>query len=127
MESREDHSDWTRERVTFAAAYGDERVIAYLFLPKTAAPPFQAVLYWPGGYAYEARSSDELDDFNDDGPGRSRPRRARRGVSRLPRDLRTRSVAVPELGAEQFKDLSAPSSTWRPDPTSTPSAWPSWG
>ena len=27
--------DWTREKVTFTAAYGGERMSAYLFLPKT--------------------------------------------------------------------------------------------
>jgi hypothetical protein len=41
-------ADWTREKVTFNAAYGDERVIAYLYLPKNASPPFQTVVYFPG-------------------------------------------------------------------------------
>ena len=30
---------WRRERVTFAAAYGDERVIAYVLLPRRGSPP----------------------------------------------------------------------------------------
>ena len=41
-------ADWTREKVSFNAAYGDERVIAYLYLPKNASPPFQTVVYFPG-------------------------------------------------------------------------------
>jgi predicted esterase len=63
VEHREDHPEWTRERVTFAAAYDEERVIAHLFLPKTAAPPFQAILYWPGVGANILRSSEQLDEF----------------------------------------------------------------
>jgi dienelactone hydrolase len=43
--------DWTHERVTFAAAYGSERVTAHVFTPVNAAPPFQAVVYVPGGYS----------------------------------------------------------------------------
>jgi pimeloyl-ACP methyl ester carboxylesterase len=36
---------WRRETVTFDAAYGDERVIAHLYLPRNAAPPYQTVIY----------------------------------------------------------------------------------
>jgi dienelactone hydrolase/predicted Ser/Thr protein kinase len=43
--------DWTQERVSFNAAYGGERVVAYLFLPKGAAPPYQTVVYFPGSGA----------------------------------------------------------------------------
>jgi dienelactone hydrolase len=42
---------WSRAKVTFDAAYGQERVTAYLFLPKNASPPFQTVVYFPGGFA----------------------------------------------------------------------------
>ena len=51
-----------KERVSFTAAYGKDRVTAYLFLPKNAKPPFQAVLFWPGSGAIRARSSDPLPD-----------------------------------------------------------------
>ena len=47
---------WTMERVTFDAAYGNERVMAYLFLPKTAAPPYQTVVLFPGGNAVQDRT-----------------------------------------------------------------------
>ena len=33
--------------MSYNAAYGDERVPAYLFLPKNSKPPFQTVLYFP--------------------------------------------------------------------------------
>ena len=43
---------WSRTKATFDAAYGHERAAAYLFLPKNASPPFQAVVYFPGGFAF---------------------------------------------------------------------------
>jgi dienelactone hydrolase len=45
--ARESTEDWTREKITFAAAYGHERMAAYLFLPKHARPPFQTVIFFP--------------------------------------------------------------------------------
>ncbi len=39
----EETDDWKCEKITFAAAYGNERVMAYLFLPKRSRPPFQTV------------------------------------------------------------------------------------
>jgi cephalosporin-C deacetylase-like acetyl esterase len=57
VESVEETDDWKRQKITFAAAYGNERVIAYLFLPKKWQPPFQAVVYFPGSGAIDIRSS----------------------------------------------------------------------
>jgi dienelactone hydrolase len=42
---------WRRQRITFNAAYGNERVIAYLYLPKHGLPPYQTVVYFPHGGA----------------------------------------------------------------------------
>ena len=50
---------WTKERVRFDAAYGDERVVAYLFRPKGHAPPYQTVVFFPGAAALR-QSSDQL-------------------------------------------------------------------
>ena len=36
------------EKVSYAAAYGGERIPAYLFLPKNGKPPYQVVLGFPG-------------------------------------------------------------------------------
>jgi dienelactone hydrolase len=52
---------WRKEKVTFAAAYEDQQVGAYLFLPRTAAPPFQAVVYFPSGIASGERDSRHLE------------------------------------------------------------------
>ena len=51
LEETEMTESWIREKVTFDAAYGNERVIAHVFLPKNVSPPFHAVVYFPGGYA----------------------------------------------------------------------------
>jgi len=51
---------WRRERIAFDAAYGGERVIAYLFLPKRVEPPYQTVVYFPGAGAYRDQTFGEL-------------------------------------------------------------------
>lgn len=50
--------DWKEEKISFDAAYGNERVIAYLFLPKKGSPPYQTVVFFPGANAFRTRSSD---------------------------------------------------------------------
>jgi pimeloyl-ACP methyl ester carboxylesterase len=51
---------WVRERVSFDAAYGNERVIALLFLPKGVEPPYQTVIWFPGDDVFLPRSIDNL-------------------------------------------------------------------
>jgi dienelactone hydrolase len=53
LDAREERVDessphWRRETVSFRAAYGDERVLAHLFLPKDAPPPYQVVAIMGG-------------------------------------------------------------------------------
>jgi hypothetical protein len=65
----ESSKDWIQEKITFNAAYGNERVIAYLFLPRKGVPPYQTVIYFPaiGPFDYR-RSSKDLDkswEFDD--------------------------------------------------------------
>ena len=50
---------WTKQKVTFNAAYPNERVIAYLYLPKNVAPPYQAVVYYTGSGAIARGSSEK--------------------------------------------------------------------
>ena len=40
--------DWSIVTVSFDAAYGNDRVTAYLYLPKNTPPPYQTVIYFPG-------------------------------------------------------------------------------
>lgn len=51
------HPDWRREMVSFAAGYPEDRVIAHLFLPRNATPPYQTVVHYPGGDALLLDSS----------------------------------------------------------------------
>jgi cephalosporin-C deacetylase-like acetyl esterase len=61
VESVDDAGErWKKEKVSFAAAYGNERVAAYLFLPRHATPPYQVVVIFPGSNAIDQRSSSEL-------------------------------------------------------------------
>ena len=48
---------WKTERVSYAATYNRERIPAYLFLPKNVKPPYQTVLFVPGGWAFVLRNS----------------------------------------------------------------------
>jgi len=41
----EENSYWRREKISFAAAYGDERVLGYLYIPKHATSPYQTIIY----------------------------------------------------------------------------------
>ncbi|CAN5506646.1 hypothetical protein BH23ACI1_BH23ACI1_21290 [soil metagenome] len=62
IEATDDGSGhWRMETISFKAGYGEERVPAYLFLPKNAAPPYQTVVLFPSAYAREVRSSRYLD------------------------------------------------------------------
>ncbi len=45
------YDDYTIEKITFEAAYGNERIIAYLYLPANPDPPFQTIIFFPGAYA----------------------------------------------------------------------------
>ncbi len=42
---------WRHETIIFDAAYGEERVIAHLYLPRNSSPPYQTVIYFPGNSA----------------------------------------------------------------------------
>ena len=51
---------WRKEKITFDAVYDDDRVTAYLFLPKTGTPPYQTVVLFPGAGDVARPSSDDL-------------------------------------------------------------------
>ncbi len=54
---------WIKEKITFDAAYGNERMISYLFIPKNNTPPYQTVIYFPGATPIYLRSSENLSDM----------------------------------------------------------------
>jgi dienelactone hydrolase/predicted Ser/Thr protein kinase len=63
VESRRETPEWTQEKVTFDAAYGGERIIAWLFVPKNARPPYQTVIYFPGSAPLDQRSSQDIESY----------------------------------------------------------------
>jgi formylglycine-generating enzyme required for sulfatase activity/dienelactone hydrolase/predicted Ser/Thr protein kinase len=66
VEETEATQEWTRERVSFDAAYGRERVMAHLYLPKNSSPPYQLVVYFPGSGALWLDKLDTSDFWGND-------------------------------------------------------------
>jgi dienelactone hydrolase len=60
---QESPGGWILEKITFDAAYGGERVMANLFLPKNTPPPYQTVIYFPGSAVVNQRSSKDLENY----------------------------------------------------------------
>jgi len=56
----ESPENWIREKISFNAAYDNQRMMGYLFLPKKGAPPFETVIYSPGAGAFFLNSSENL-------------------------------------------------------------------
>jgi cephalosporin-C deacetylase-like acetyl esterase len=54
---RDTHPDWRIETVTFPAVYGNETIIAHVFLPKRGTPPFQTIVWVTGSSQYAMKSS----------------------------------------------------------------------
>ena len=59
----ENTADWTKEKITIDAGYGNERLPLFLFLPKNVHPPFQTVLFYPSARVYFMPSSQDLGDL----------------------------------------------------------------
>jgi dienelactone hydrolase len=53
--------EWRMERLSFASAYG-ERIPARLYVPRSARPPYQAILYFPSGAANVYPSLERFPD-----------------------------------------------------------------
>ena len=52
--------EWRVEKVSYAAAYGHERVPALLYLPRRGRPPYQTVVFFPGSGVLTQRSSAQI-------------------------------------------------------------------
>ncbi len=59
----EETADWREEKVTFDAAYGGQRISAYLFLPKHVRPPYQTLLFFPSARVRALGDSRKLGDL----------------------------------------------------------------
>jgi eukaryotic-like serine/threonine-protein kinase len=64
VETVDSTSQWRRETVSFNAAYGGERVLAHVLLPRNVAPPYQTVVYMPGIDALFLSSSENLANWH---------------------------------------------------------------
>ncbi|OGD19720.1 MAG: hypothetical protein A2Y69_06785 [Candidatus Aminicenantes bacterium RBG_13_59_9] len=51
---------WKVETVSYNSANDNERILTYLFIPKNVKPPYQAVVYFPGGSARDQKTSDKI-------------------------------------------------------------------
>jgi formylglycine-generating enzyme required for sulfatase activity/tRNA A-37 threonylcarbamoyl transferase component Bud32/dienelactone hydrolase len=60
VERRDSTAQWHREKVSYDAGYGGERLPAYVFLPRRGRPPYQAVVFFPGSLPLRVRSSERL-------------------------------------------------------------------
>jgi serine/threonine protein kinase/dienelactone hydrolase len=64
VEARQESPEgWIKEKITFDAAYGRERLVAYLFLPQNTLPPYQTVIYFPGSVSLDMRSSKDIESY----------------------------------------------------------------
>ena len=59
VEATETTGAVVKQTIVFDTAYG-ERMRAYLFLPGQASPPYQTVVFFPGGDAFRLTSSRDL-------------------------------------------------------------------
>jgi serine/threonine protein kinase len=54
--------DWIKEKISFNAAYNNERIFAYLYLPKDVSEPYQTIIIFPHSGATRRQSSEDLED-----------------------------------------------------------------
>jgi eukaryotic-like serine/threonine-protein kinase len=63
VDERNEHQEWVTEKISFETAYPGERMQLFLFLPKTATPPYQAVIFFPGiNVTYPAYTMQNLEE-----------------------------------------------------------------
>ncbi len=54
--------DWREEKITYDTAYNNERMAAYLFLPKHVQPPYQTIVFAPSARVLNLHDSRNLGD-----------------------------------------------------------------
>jgi hypothetical protein len=132
---------FVKQTIEFDAPYGQERMRAFLFLPRTAAPPYKTVVFFPGSTALDVRSSAGLEIIPDCGNDWSRAAlpdvqghiRAQNGVRvlcyrrRLQHERRpARRNTYRDHTIMQVKDRDALSTTCSRGPMSTRRRSPIW-
>lgn len=61
--AREEVEYWTREEIELDAAYGNERLTAFLYLPRNVEPPYQPIVFFPGSGVIYRRENPSAEDF----------------------------------------------------------------
>lgn len=59
----EETEDWTEKKITYDTPYNNERMEAYLFLPKHVRPPYQVVVFSPSARVLDLHDSRNLGDI----------------------------------------------------------------
>ena len=59
----QDSPDWRKEKVVIDAAYSNERLPMYLFLPNRVRSPYQTIVFFPSARACDVSSSANLQDM----------------------------------------------------------------
>jgi eukaryotic-like serine/threonine-protein kinase len=93
---------WVRQTISFDAAYGGERVLLHLYLPRTSNLPLQTVVYWPGLQATWLASIDQGPAFTPDfivRSGRAVALPVLKGTLERPGDQ-------PPMGSHRYRDLT---------------------
>jgi serine/threonine protein kinase/formylglycine-generating enzyme required for sulfatase activity/dienelactone hydrolase len=63
LEARDEtQRDWIKEKISFKAAYENERMMIYLFLPRNAPSPYQGVIVFPGSQGVYLGSSEKIEE-----------------------------------------------------------------
>ncbi len=63
VEGRFESELWKSEKITFDAGYNNERMQAYLYLPKKFQPPFQTILFFPGSGSIYLKKYDPQEEI----------------------------------------------------------------
>jgi serine/threonine protein kinase/dienelactone hydrolase len=63
----ESDPNWRKEKISFNAAYGKDRLPAYLYIPKKVKGPYQTVVFFPGLWALSVTSSERIENDIDYG------------------------------------------------------------
>ena len=61
VENTIENEAWKAEKISFDAGYNNERMQAWLYLPKNFQPPYQTVLFFPGSGDIFSKKFDPVD------------------------------------------------------------------
>jgi cephalosporin-C deacetylase-like acetyl esterase len=64
IEASAESQHWVKQKVSYAAGYGGERALAWLYLPRNAQPPYQVMVQMAGASTfYRSKSSAKESDI----------------------------------------------------------------